>query len=102
MGIEPFQLRVLFERDRLRERISDLEKFQSTEMYLTLSDIDKLLLVKQHIAMMDYLSVLDERIKGFPKNKNQEICKSTIKETLDTLDESYKSLVQHVQKAILT
>ena len=52
--------------------------------------------------MMDYLSVLDERIKGFPKNKNQEICKSTIKETLDTLDESYKSLVQHVQKAILT
>lgn len=71
-NIPPYQQRVLDERAQLAERLDKLEKFTQGPLYENLNDIDKNLLIKQGMAMSNYLQVLDQRIERFNAAKAKE------------------------------
>lgn len=57
-----FKDRLIEEREQLSERLKKLTPFIGGEVYNTLDQVDKVLLGRQRQIMIDYLSVLDERI----------------------------------------
>lgn len=65
-ALEPFQLRVIEERDQLQERLSRLNAFLvSSQFYVTLDEHNQLLLTRQAAAMQEYLDILIERTSAF-------------------------------------
>lgn len=63
--LEPYQQRVVDERDELSERKSRLEPFFKTDTYHALPEDEQWRLCKQNRLMGEYLDVLDERIANF-------------------------------------
>ena len=64
--VEPYQSRVLEERDQLRDRWKQLTLFIGSETYARLrSDEQRRLVCQQHI-MSIYLNILEERIAAWP------------------------------------
>jgi hypothetical protein len=67
MAYEPYQQRVIAERDEFNRRIIILKDFINPRnpVYAALGESAKLLAHYQDIIMQDYLSLLDERISLF-------------------------------------
>lgn len=64
--MEPFQQRVIEERDELRGRLDRLNAFMADETRFTNVDAaEQDRMRRQQDAMMTYLSVLEERISAF-------------------------------------
>ena len=62
---QPYQQRMVIERDQLFDRIERLSAFMLTPLYEKLPVEEKDRMQKQLIAMQSYQKVLDERIKAF-------------------------------------
>lgn len=62
-----WQERVVQERDELMEKIQKLSLFFDTEVFKVLPKGEKYRLIQQHVFMVAYHDVLDERICNFPK-----------------------------------
>jgi hypothetical protein len=64
MAYEPYQQRVIAERDEIRRRMIVLQDFitPSNPVYAALREREKYLAQSQEIVMRAYLSLLDERI----------------------------------------
>lgn len=67
--VEPYQARVLVERDELRERWKKLTEFLETPTYArdVPRDEQRRLVCQQYIMSM-YLNILDERIAAWPRH----------------------------------
>ena len=65
--MEPYQQRVVREKEELDKKIEKLMAFFGTELYRNLSDEEKDLLDEQYRIMQDYSSVLGQRIDRFKK-----------------------------------
>jgi hypothetical protein len=67
MAYEPYQQRVIAERDELNRRIIIMKDFISPRnpVYACLGEREKFLAHYQDIIMRDLLSLLDERISLF-------------------------------------
>lgn len=67
MAYEPYQQRVVAERDELNRRMIILKDFRNplNPVYAALSVAEKWLINRQNHAMKEYLSLLDERISLF-------------------------------------
>lgn len=63
--MSPHQERVILEKNELDAKISSLSRFTGTDIFLTLSTIDKSLLFKQLAVMHRYSLVLKMRINLF-------------------------------------
>lgn len=63
--MEPYQDRMIAERNELKTRLDRLYRFQATPEYLQLEPEDRDLLVNQSVAMNHYLIILDKRIARF-------------------------------------
>jgi len=63
--MEPWQERVIAERDALVDKLVKLGCFLHTPQFHVLPGEDKQLLRRQREAMLDYCDVLDERIARF-------------------------------------
>lgn len=63
--LQPFQQRVVTERDELKVKADALHSFFSGEQFSNLDSHNKCLLKEQLHYMEQYLSVLDERISLF-------------------------------------
>lgn len=64
--MEPYQLRVIEERDALEEKTQALYAFISSKFFTSdLTEENQELLKEQYYAMKVYLSILDRRIKLF-------------------------------------
>jgi hypothetical protein len=63
--LQPFQGRVVIEREDLHQKIERLAAFVTTPLYEKLDIKEKDRLQDQLIAMRKYESILDERIKAF-------------------------------------
>lgn len=65
-GIEPWQERVIEERDELSSRLEKLSNYIDTNVHFNaLDDYNKGLLVAQRMAMGNYLDILNRRIDNF-------------------------------------
>lgn len=63
--IKPFQQRVIDEKDELGKKLSALNSFRRTEVFINLPEEEKKRLERQQIAMSTYFDVLFERIGAF-------------------------------------
>lgn len=63
--LQPFQQRVVTERDELKAKMDALNSFLVGDLFKNLDDDNKELLKEQLHYMEQYLSVLDERISLF-------------------------------------
>lgn len=66
-SIPQHQLRVIDEKFDLDGRASKLKAFFDTETFRTLDMPEQIRLRAQHVAMLEYSSILTERIVAFPK-----------------------------------
>ena len=57
-----FEERLFIEKEELSEKISKLYSFIESEIYSTLEDIDRNLLIQQIEVMNRYLDILNHRI----------------------------------------
>lgn len=64
-GFYDFQQRVIAEKAQLDDKIQKLNAFFSTSIYDKISYSEQINLKRQHIAMLDYSSILKDRIAGF-------------------------------------
>ena len=60
--MQPWQDRLIQERNDLYEKLTKLVLFKETPIFKNLPDDDKLLLARQQAAMNKYLEALDDRI----------------------------------------
>ena len=60
--MQPWQDRLIQERNDLYEKLTKLVFFKETPIFKNLPDDDKLLLARQQAAMNKYLEALDDRI----------------------------------------
>lgn len=67
MVYEPYQQRVIAERDEINRRMVILKDFTNplNPVYAAISVAEKRLINRQNYAMKEYLSLLDERISLF-------------------------------------
>ena len=65
MTLQPWQVRVVEEKEQLVERFQKLDTFLSTPECLTLPFDERCLLARQRFAMSQYLEVLLDRIARF-------------------------------------
>lgn len=65
MTLEPWQDRVVEERDQLKERLGKLSAFIHSEKFDALSAYQQLQLTSQEDSMAAYLDILEERVKNF-------------------------------------
>ena len=65
MTLQPYQQRVIEERNQLAERFDKLEVFFSDPTFDTLSFEERELLRRQRSHMEGYLNALNERIDAF-------------------------------------
>lgn len=64
--LEPYQLRVIEERDQLQEKLSKLNAFLvSSKFYVVIDEQEQILLTRQASAMQEYLDILISRIERF-------------------------------------
>jgi hypothetical protein len=63
--MQPYQERVVAERDELHEKIEKLAIFLDTPTYQNLPQPEQQRLLQQLVHMNDYLAVLDERTAAF-------------------------------------
>ena len=63
--MQPYQIRVIEERDQLAERLSKLFAFIRTSIFSQLSETETHRIDKQRIIMEMYLDVLNDRIRNF-------------------------------------
>jgi len=61
--LKPWELRLLNEREELKERYAKLGEFIRLEAFNDLEEADQDLLNDQAYAMLEYLSVLDSRVE---------------------------------------
>jgi hypothetical protein len=64
--MQPYQERVMQEKQELDKKISQLGEFTSGRIYPTLAQDEQDRLSRQYVIMRDYSSVLGERITNFP------------------------------------
>lgn len=62
---QPWQVRLIEERDQLRLRFEKLDDFMLTDTFLALPKADIDLIHDQHEAMSDYLDAVEARITHF-------------------------------------
>jgi hypothetical protein len=67
MYMLPYQERVVSEKNELDAKIGALHLFFDTPTFQALLAEEQQLLAKQYGCMVEYTSVLDARIKRFPK-----------------------------------
>jgi hypothetical protein len=69
MVYEPYQQRVIAERDELNRRMIILKDFRNpfNPVFAALSVAEKWLINRQNHAMKEYMSYLDERISLFSR-----------------------------------
>ena len=63
--MNPYQLRVIEEKEQLDEKLAKLILFFTNPIYLGLDDAEKVRLKRQVDAMGNYSAVLRERISAF-------------------------------------
>lgn len=63
--MQPYQERVITERDELLEKISKLGTFFDSQVFLILSTRERYLLYRQNFYMKQYARILNERISAF-------------------------------------
>jgi len=63
--MEPWQERLLTERDELSRKIVLLDEFTKTDKYFALPSLEKIDLLTQSIYMKKYLEILNRRIRRF-------------------------------------
>lgn len=63
--LQPFQLRVINERDELKVKVDSLKKFLDADTFENLDNDNKTLLREQFYFMDKYLSTLNKRISLF-------------------------------------
>lgn len=64
-SLQPHQQRVMDEYTELHERVFKLEQFTESLTFLTLSSVDRDLLIQQLKCMQQYVSILYKRIERF-------------------------------------
>lgn len=64
-SLEPYQLRVIQERDELKVKLDALVKFMKTEQYMKLEFLERIDLADQHVAMDTYYITLLRRTERF-------------------------------------
>lgn len=65
--MQPYQERVITEKQELDTKIEKLTTFFSTTTFNALSVIDRTMLKAQHSVMQQYSKILEERIARFTK-----------------------------------
>jgi len=63
--MEDYQIRVIKERDELKEKIEKLDIFYRSNKFDSLDDINQNHLIRQLEYMQGYLEILSERIELF-------------------------------------
>ena len=63
--MEPYQCRVVAEREDLQQKVEALAKFLDTKIFYSLPLAEQDRMSRQLIHMNDYRDVLDERIAAF-------------------------------------
>jgi hypothetical protein len=63
--MQPHQLRVVFEKTDLDEKLNKLKLFISGTVFSALEPAEQLRLVRQARIMEEYSSILEERIANF-------------------------------------
>jgi len=66
--MQPHQLRVVFEKDELDEKLINLKRFVLGTVFSSLEPAEQLRLVRQARIMEEYSSILEERIANFKEN----------------------------------
>lgn len=64
-NLQPYQQRLLEERDELADRVGRLYEFNRSAIFTALPIIEQHLLLKQYAHMTGYLDALDRRIRLF-------------------------------------
>ena len=64
--MQPFQQRVVTERNELAEKLTSLNSFIGGEIFKVIPAEEKIRLAKQAVAMKEYLDILNDRINAFP------------------------------------
>lgn len=67
--MEPYQHRVIRERDELHKKVDKLTLFKDSEAFENLEAVDRNLLQEQWMAMIDYLDILNLRIERFNRKE---------------------------------
>lgn len=67
-NLQPYQQRLLEERDELADRVGKLYEFNKSAIFSALPHLEQQLLVKQYAHMIGYLDALDRRIRLFTSN----------------------------------
>lgn len=100
--MQPFKVRLVYERDTLAQLLNNLENFLETEEFLGLVTEDQALLIQQKHAMINYLSVLNKRITRYNTDlKYSVLSKEDLKSTLDDLNASFKTLSSHIARIVI-
>ena len=60
-----YQVRVVYERDELSEKVDKLRTFVNSSAFLSVPDEEQYRLTHQYLAMASYLDILNERIAAF-------------------------------------
>lgn len=63
--MQPYQSRVVEEKEQLDERLAKLLEFLQTDTYRALHSEERIRLQLQSVAMQQYLNILKERIAAF-------------------------------------
>lgn len=63
--LQPYQERVIAERDGLSEKIDKLRTFVNSAASMRVSGTEGVLLMRQYTVMAAYLDILNERIAAF-------------------------------------
>lgn len=63
--MEPYQKRVVEERNELFDKLEKLNFFIDGEVFKTVDVQERNRLFRQAVAMVEYLDILDERITAF-------------------------------------
>jgi hypothetical protein len=63
-----FKTRLLEERDQLKEKLEKLDTFVDGDIFPTILELQRELLLVQLYHMSEYLYILDERLEDLDKN----------------------------------
>lgn len=64
--MQPYQQRVVQEKQELDDKITNLDKFMLTDIFHNLPAEEQDRLTRQFDVMKDYTAILTERIAAFP------------------------------------
>lgn len=72
MKLHPYQQRVIQEKSDLDDKLSKLDAFVRTDLFVSLSAEERRRLYRQLSLMEQYSSILGERIAAFSENLNEQ------------------------------